>query len=135
MDEKRLAYRDHLIKAEQKAQEDFDKTVITLSGGALGISFAFVKDVVGPDDLVKLCLLYWAWVMWGTSLIAVLFSYFFSHLALRKAVKQADEKTLYHQRVGGGFDIVTAGLNISGAILFVIGVILMILFVKSNLGV
>ena len=135
MDDKLLAYRDHLIKAEQKAQEDFDKTVIALSGGALGISFAFITDVVGPDGLVKLCLLYWAWVMWGTSLIAVLFSYFFSHLALRKAIKQADEKTLYDQRIGGSYDAITAGLNISGAILFVVGVILMILFVKSNLGV
>jgi hypothetical protein len=135
MDAQIKAYREHLVLAEQKAQEDFDKTVITLSGGALGISFAFVTDIVGTESLVRACQLYWAWIAWGFSLICVLFSYFFSHLALRKAIKQVDDKTFYERRIGAGYDIATAALNISGAILFVIGVIMMIFFVRSNLGV
>ncbi|WP_134984071.1 hypothetical protein [Xanthomonas axonopodis] len=44
-------YRQWLVVAEQKAQEDYDKTVLTLSGGALGISFAFVKDIVGQNPI------------------------------------------------------------------------------------
>ena len=130
----RSSYRDHLVLAEQKAQEDFDKTVIALSGGALGISFAFVSDIVGTDELAKASLLYWAWTSWASSLISVLFSYFFSHLALRKAINQVDEKKLYEKRIGAGYNVATAFLNILGAILFVIGVILMVFFVRSNLG-
>lgn len=34
------AYRSHLVAADERAQENFDKTVLSLSGGALGVSFA-----------------------------------------------------------------------------------------------
>ncbi|WP_417913843.1 hypothetical protein [Candidatus Electronema sp. JM] len=30
-------YRKWIVAAEQKSQEDFDKTVLSLSGGALGV--------------------------------------------------------------------------------------------------
>jgi len=46
MEESLQEYRTHLVAAEQKAQEDYDKTVISLSGGALGISFAFIVDCI-----------------------------------------------------------------------------------------
>lgn len=32
-------YRKLLLTAEQQAQANFDKTVLSLSGGALGVSF------------------------------------------------------------------------------------------------
>ena len=65
MDEQLKEYRNWLIAAEQKAQEDFDKTVLSLSGGALGISFAFVKDIVGDQPLIKTKFLLTAWIAWG----------------------------------------------------------------------
>jgi len=46
MNENLQEYRKHLVAAEQQVQADFDKTVLSLSGGALGISFAFVKNPV-----------------------------------------------------------------------------------------
>lgn len=48
------ALHDHfkfLRDADQQAQTDYEKTVLSLSGGALGISFAFVKDIVGSKPL------------------------------------------------------------------------------------
>ena len=66
MDESLKEYRSHLILAEQKAQEDYDKTVVFLSGGALGISFAFVKDFIGTGPMVSQNWLIWAWICWGT---------------------------------------------------------------------
>jgi hypothetical protein len=65
-------YRKHLQTAEQKSQEDFDKTVLSLSGGALGISFIFLKDVIGPNPVVSPNLLFTAWVAWGSSTFCVL---------------------------------------------------------------
>ena len=38
-------YRDNLQKIEGEMQSEYDKAVMTLSGGAIGISFAFIKDV------------------------------------------------------------------------------------------
>lgn len=81
MDEQINDYRNHLILAEQKAQEDYDKTIISLSGGALGISFAFISDSV-PDPTETYFLLT-SWICWGVSITSVIISYFTSHLAFR----------------------------------------------------
>jgi hypothetical protein len=135
MDEALKSYRDHLIAAEQKAQEDFDKTVLSLSGGALGVSFAFTKEIVGKPPFKHPQLLFLAWVCWGLSVFIVLASYFASHLALRKAVKQVDSGLPKHGRVGGIYDLITANLNALGAVLFLVGVILIIAFAYFNVGV
>jgi hypothetical protein len=135
MDEQLKEYRSHLIAAEQKAQEDFDKTVLSLSGGALGISFAFVKDIVGPGPITNGRYLFAAWICWGVSVTLILTSYFTSHLALRHAIKQVDTKEIYTKRPGGHFDLITASCNALGAILFFVGAVLMIVFVSFNLEI
>lgn len=128
-------YRDHLVLAEQKAQEDFDKTVLTLSGGALGISFAFITDVAGDPPFKWPLLLFWAWVCWGLSAFSVLVSYFASHLALRRAIRQVDTGEIYTGKIGGAYDFATAVLNGLGAALFLSGVILIVAFAYLNLEV
>ena len=133
MHEELSEYRKHLIGAEQKAQEDFDKAVLSLSGGALGISFAFIKDIVGVGSINNPGLLLFSWGCWGSSIIAILASYFFSHLSLRKAINQVDSDEIYKGHPGGAFDWITAFLNACGGILFFVGVILMIVFVAFNL--
>lgn len=126
-------YRKHLQAAEQKSQEDFDKTVLSLSGGALGISFVFLKDVIGPNPIVQPNILFAAWVSWGTSTFCVLASYYLSHLALRKAIKQIDSNTIRDEKPGGWFSTATAILNAFGALLFLIGVCCITLFANANL--
>jgi len=132
--DKRLEeYRAHIVAAEQKAQEDFDKTVISLSGGALGISFAFLKDIVGTDPVSDTIFLLSAWVSWGLSVTSVLVSYYTSHLALRRTIRQIDAGDVYTVLPGGWATRITAALNGLGGILFLAGVALMIIFVAYNL--
>lgn len=131
------AYRSLLISAEQKSQEDYDKTVIALSGGALGISFAFVKDIVGSQSLATPVWLCAAWIAWGLSVTLVLTSFYFSHLALRKAIKQVDEnlESLYNKPPGGFFTRVTQVLNVLDGLLFLIGVAFMVIFVLVSYNI
>ena len=133
MDEQMQAYRSQLLAAEQKMQEDFDKTVLSLSGGALGISFAFITDVVGDGPLVQTSLLLAAWIVWGLSVVCVLASFYVSHLALRTAIAQIDSERIRQERPGGRYDELTAALNAVGGLLFLAGVILVVLFVSRNL--
>jgi hypothetical protein len=133
MDKELRDYRNHLILAEQKAQEDFDKAILTLSGGALGILFAFIKDIVDVGNFSEPLFLFLSWVAWGLSIISVLTSYFCSHLALRKAIKQVDDNKIYNERPGGLYDKFTAVLNGLGGILFLAGVILIICFISQNI--
>lgn len=126
-------HRKHLVAVDQKSQEDFDKTVLSLSGGALGISFVFLKDVIGPNPIQSPELLFAAWVAWGASTFCVLVSYYLSHLAIRAAIRQIDQDTLHKKESDGNYSTCTAVLNVAGAVLFLIGVVTITLFANSNL--
>lgn len=127
-------YRKWLVAAEQKSQEDFDKTILSLSGGALGISFVFLKDVIGPHPILQSGFLLAAWLAWAFSTFSVLTSYYLSHLALRRAISQVDNGTIYKQPPGGAFARWTAILNAAGAVLFLVGVCCITVFAGSNLS-
>jgi hypothetical protein len=133
MDEDLRQYRQQLLTADQKAQEDFDKTVLTLSGGALGISFAFVKDIVGNKPLTNPDWLLCAWIAWGISVASVLASFYFSQRALRHAIKQVDQNRIYEQTPGRMYSRITSVLNAIGGVLFLVGVILIVMFAGKNL--
>lgn len=128
-------YRTYLVQAEQKAQADFDKTVLSLSGGALGISFAFLKNVVGAGPHSAVISLYCAWASWGLSVSAILLSFYLSQHSLRKAIGQVDSGRIENEKPGGAFATATSVCNALGGILFILGVLLMILFVIANLEV
>ena len=128
-------YRDHLVKAEQKAQDDYDKSILSLSGGALAVSFAFVEKFLQPDRVGSRWLLLLAWMAWAASVAAVLASYFFSHRALRVAIDQCDQGgSPIPRKPGGRFAKATEVLNVMGGSLFIFGVALIAVFATLNLG-
>lgn len=124
-------YRKVLIAAEQKSQEEFDKTVLSLSGGALGVSFVFLKDVIGDAPVAVPWLLIAAWVCWGLSTLAVLASYHLSVLTIRCCIRQID-LCQHEEKFGGEFARWTAWLNVAGAVLFFAGVLSITVFAGVN---
>ena len=89
-----LAYRDFLIAADQKASEAYDKTIMTLSGGALGLSVTFLKNIIGDSKRVSVCRLEASWICLAFSLLFILASMLFSQWALRKTINQVDTGAL-----------------------------------------
>ncbi len=126
-------YRQMLQTLEQEALNSYDKTVLTLSGGALAVSFAFVDDIVGKSAITKECWLIASWIQWGFSVMCVLFSLYAAHLALRKAVRQVDEDTINEETPGGHYDRITAALNALGGLFFLGGIISMSVFATENM--
>lgn len=127
------AYRQSLIAAEQTMQGEYDKGVLTLSGGALGLSLVFLKDVVGANPLVHSGCLLAAWIAWGLSIAFVLASYFTSTKALRRAVLETDAQTIYMTLAQSGWATATQWLNALGGACFFIGILLLVIFVAFNL--
>lgn len=125
-------YRNNLIQAEQKSQDDYDKSIISLSGGALGISLIFYKEVIGNESPVCSDLLIYSWSAWAASIGVVVISYFFSRLALHKAIEQTDQGD-FSGGVGGWAATVTHYANALSGILFVIGISLFIGFSSQNI--
>lgn len=127
------SYRQSLIEAEQKGQESFDKTVLSLAGGALGISFVFVKDIIGPNPIIHPAYLLMAWVFWAGSTLAVLSSFYFSNRALRLAVKQCDARTIHCEAPGRFYSTLTRSCNVMGILFLIAGIFFMAAFVYQNL--
>lgn len=129
------SYRDHLVLAGQKSQEDYDKTVVTLSGGALGVTFAFLEKVIGNGPAATPELLFAAWLCWAASITSVLTSYFLSRVALRKAIEQVDSGEDPPRRPGGWTGFATEIFNILSGTFFVVGVVTAAIFVLRNLRI
>ena len=125
-------YRNNLIQAEQKSQDDYDKSIISLSGGALGISLVFYKEVIGNNAPIHHELLIWSWTAWAASIAAVVVSYFLSRLSLRKAIEQTDNND-FSGGVGGWGAKWTSLANALSGTLFVIGIGLFITFSSYNI--
>lgn len=125
-------YRGLLVRTEQESQSEFDKGVLALSGGALGLSFAFTKDIVGTTQVVHIGFLLIAWIAWATSSTAVLMSFFTSQRAMRKAIKQLDAGESM-KRPGGWLDYGTGILNVAGLTLFIVGLAVFVIFLNCNL--
>lgn len=125
-------HREFLQDTEQRAQAAFDKTLVSLSGGALGVSFAFVRQFIGDGQVSMPTLLVSAWVCWTASLAAVLSSHFFSALAMRKAIARVDQKE-DGEEFGGRLDTMVAVLNAVGGLLFLIGLVVITVFAYNNM--
>ena len=131
MSNEEQSYRDLLQELSVKSQEQYDKTVITLSTGALGLSFAFIKDVVDIKVASDINFLTGAWICFTLSVLSVLLSFLSSKYALDQAIVAEDNN---EEVKANRIDLITTILNWLSATFFVVGLVFIIVFVKLNLG-
>ena len=67
----------------QSASDEFDKSVLTYSSAGLGVSLAFIKDIVPLARAVALPLLYGSWIAFGVTILITIGSYWLSIHAQR----------------------------------------------------
>lgn len=130
MSEELRSHRSLLQSTAQRAWDSYDNALLILSGGAIGLSVAVLKDVIGNKPIIALCLLILAWLSWILSLAALLLSHFCGAKANQYAVSQLDTNT---EATGGSWNTITGICNPTSGILFLFGVIFFVLFVTLNL--
>jgi hypothetical protein len=125
---------DDIFKRIDGDQSEYDKQLLTLSSGFLAVSLAFIKDVVPLKDAEFLSLLYSSFALLVLCIMLVLFTYQFSISGQLKA------KTYWENKRAGadeGFPYWHARcakwLNRISGVLFGTGVLLIVLFVISNI--
>jgi hypothetical protein len=133
----RVAYleeRKSLVEGERESAQSLDKSLITLSAGALGLSITFIRQIAPDPELLGL--LYVGWGGFGLSLLAVLMSLLVSQLASRSARDNLDR--LYSgQEVGdlrNRWGAATNALNFTSILSFVIGVAFLATFAVVNVA-
>jgi hypothetical protein len=77
--------RKALVEGEQVSADNLDKNILTLAGGALGISLVFIEKIAPTPDPKTLVLLYIAWTSLVLSLLVTLSSQLTSQHAYRQA--------------------------------------------------
>jgi hypothetical protein len=87
-DEERREYleeRKLLIDLHNQACQSFDKTVILLAGGALGLSITFIQQIAPHPSRVTLPMLAWSWGSLVLALLVILLSLFTSQVGMQRA--------------------------------------------------
>jgi hypothetical protein len=121
-------HRRHLVTALHTASQDFDKAVMTLAAGALGVSIAFVNSVApNPRATFWLGL---AWALFGTSLVFILASFITSQQAIRWEIEHLQDDPPQDRP----WKSTTRNLNYGAATAFVLGVCSLVVFALLNLG-
>lgn len=139
-EERRKLYaetRRDLLARQLSNSERFDGAVLTLSTTALGISLAFIKDVVSIADAKCLLWLISSWWLFACAIVSTLLSFVASQLGIRKQLAHAEryyleEKEEYLSKRNGPARV-TECLNYSSAILFIAALASTIIFVTINL--
>ena len=134
MDENLKSYRLDLVETEKKLKENYDKLIVTLSGGALALSIAFIKDIVNLETAQSTWLLLMAWAGFILSLAAVLGALSFGIEAHRHAIYQVDDDSIYDTKPGGWFSRFTKALHRASAIFLLLGLISISAFAYTNVG-
>lgn len=127
-------YRQQLTEIEQKIGDSFLKTLLTLSGGALGLSLAFIKDIVGENPMVNPKILVASWSLLTISLASILLSLYLGISAYRHAINQIDKGTIYKESVGGLCAKAMPYCNFISISTFISGVIFLFIFAFKNIG-
>ena len=138
-----LDEREGLENARFRVAESFDKAILTLSGGALALSMTFVTDIAS-NPTRKGCLVL-AWVFFGMSLVVLLLNMYFCQIAYEKEREKLDAE----QDKKAGLDIneeenddnrniwgtITRIGNCTALALFAIGVIVLSVFIYTNMKI
>lgn len=127
-------YTNEQYKALNYSVEQFDKSVLFIASGALGISFAFVEKIV-PDLKNAFCkgLLISSWYFFAGVIFISLVAHFISILAIRWSIKNDPDNNKKYKKIENCWNWSIRALNVLMIIGLFAGIILLILFIKLNI--
>jgi hypothetical protein len=131
-----LNERRDLIQQESEQSRSFDRAILTLTGGALGLSLAFIKDAAPNVAPCTTWLLYAGWFLLIASLLMTLSSFQMSATALRRQRRILDDIQSGGATPESTVNIpgkITGWLNVASLVSFTAGTAALTLFVALSL--
>ncbi len=115
-------WKEHMKKMRDYSEEQFDKLIVTLNGGALAITVGFVKDIVEITSVTDTRLLKASWLCFILSLFFILLSH-------RTSILSTDYDLKDNELYSNVWDICTKVLNWASILTLVAGIGIFIIFV------
>jgi hypothetical protein len=127
-------YLDQQYDALKYSNEQFDKNVLYIASGALGISFAFIEKII-PDmtRAVSTHLINISWYFFAGVIFLSLVSHFISIMANRWAIAHDDENELQYRKNCTYWNHVIRTLNVIMILGLLAGILFLIQFVNQNI--
>lgn len=123
-------FLDQLNKAYIESSSQFDKQVLFIASGALGISLAFIKDIVKLDVASNKGLLLLAWIFFGAVILICILSHYTSLKAINYRIENLYQKK---DKISKRFDLWTQAFNILMMLFLASGLILLFIFIGINI--
>ena len=133
-----LAFRSKLTDWRFEVATSFDNALLTLSGGALGLSMTFLKDV--SENPRRIVILVIAWFSFGLAVLTLLITKYFCVIAYGREMKKWDEqyiqsfehieKVKYKTNI---WSVLTHTGNFCGLALFIFGLVMIGIFILENI--
>jgi hypothetical protein len=129
---------DNHIKQKYQAlsygHEQFDKNVLFIASGALGISFGFIEKIVPNLAAAKSkCYLIDSWYLFAGVIFLSLVAHFISVMANRWAIVNDTAEAKRYNKVTNRWNYTVRAFNILMIAGLFVGVILLIAFVNQNI--
>lgn len=122
-------YKSSLYNIYQSNYEQFDKAILTLSSGGLGLSLTFIKNTSNQYAILNYNMLEYSWYCFTASIISTIVSFLIGANAIKKALK-GHENHDYKKSTKVNW---TEILNYFSVLSFLIAVILTICFVSKTM--
>jgi hypothetical protein len=131
-----LDERHSLTAAEKESSLHFDKSILTLAAGALGLSLTFIDKIAPHPAECTLYLLGLAWIFFSLSVLSSLISSLTSQAACRRQIKIVEK--IYFDNAAPNSEKnlpaqITNILNWVSIGLFMLGVFFLVVFTIANL--
>jgi hypothetical protein len=130
--------RTDLLTRQLSNSEKLDGAILTLSTAALGVSIAFIHNVVSLDKAQSIYLLKISWCLFGFSIVSTLVSFIVSQFGIKTQLYYAKEYYLNNNQEyltkPNTAAKWTDHLNYISAFLFIAALFFTISFVILNLG-
>jgi len=128
-----LESRKSYVESKGKSSEMFDKSILTLAAGALGLSITFINQIVetiNPDTLFWLGI---AWVGLCLSILSTLISFRTSVESFEKQIKILDDSYPNIPTISNKYITITKALNWVSTASFIVGTGCLAVFSYINL--
>lgn len=132
------AYRDDLRKRQLSNNENYDKTVLTLSSSGLALSLTAIKFAIPLEKAKYLFLIQGSWWLFGATILISIIAYWISNKALDIQLKNAedyyskDNEDAFSKK--NWYSDVNDWLNMTAGVTFIIATALIISFVTYNIN-
>lgn len=130
-------YTKELYERERGNSASLDRAILALSTGSLGVSVAFISNLVKLSEAKSIIMLQGAWCLFGAAIVSTILSFLVSHYGLKTQFRYAEkyylEGIIEYCNKRSSWDRATNILNLLSATVFIAGLILFIIFILTNI--